>query len=378
MEITGFGKPKRTGLFYSKKHKRLALPSWHDKISNPAQLGGIETSVLDNGLGRGTRIAWINTGSGLRFKVAIDRGMDIADCFYNQYSLAWLSHSGLTAHERSSNQGLEWLKTFGGGLLTTCGLTHVGGPEKDEWGERGLHDEASNLPAELEAVIQPDPLNGRMEMSMTGTIRQTRVFGPSLELKRTISATLGKADIRIHDEVLNRGNVPAAHMLLYHCNCGWPLVDEGSALCWNGGFEPRHNYGNAASGRNGNDFRICPPVMEDHRAAGESVAFIQPVPADTGQVTCGIHNPKIGLAFAIKFHKRQLPWLINWQHFGRGEYVTALEPATNPPIGQAKAREQQELIFIQPGETRQYDLEIEVYEEKEKIDQFLKDTMQHT
>jgi hypothetical protein len=68
------------------------LKNWKNKISNHAQLGGIETSVLDNGAGRGTRIAWINTGTGLRYKIVIDWGMDIADAFYNQYSLAWLSN----------------------------------------------------------------------------------------------------------------------------------------------------------------------------------------------------------------------------------------------------------------------------------------------
>jgi hypothetical protein len=40
--------------------------------------------------------------------------------------------------------------------------------------------------------------------------------------------------------------------------------------------------------------------------------------------------------------------------------VTALEPATNPPIGQAKARENNTLILLQPGETRSYDLTLEV------------------
>ena len=103
--------------------------SWTNKISNTAQLGGIETSVLDNGPGRGTRIAWFNTGSGLRFKVVLDRAMDIADTFYNQHSIAWLSHAGITAPQPFSNRGLDWLRTFGGGLLTTCGLSHVGGPE---------------------------------------------------------------------------------------------------------------------------------------------------------------------------------------------------------------------------------------------------------
>jgi hypothetical protein len=113
---------------------------WSDKVSNVAQVGGIETSVLDNGLGRGVRIAWFNTGSGLRFKVVIDRAMDIADAFFNQYSIAWLSHPGVMAPQPFSNKGADWLRTFGGGLVTTCGLSHVGGDEKDEFGERGVHD----------------------------------------------------------------------------------------------------------------------------------------------------------------------------------------------------------------------------------------------
>ncbi len=78
-----------------KQTSTLAQP-WLNKISNPAQIGGIEISVLDNGAGRGTRIAWINTGTGLRYKVVIDRAMDIADAFYNQHSLTWLSHGGIT------------------------------------------------------------------------------------------------------------------------------------------------------------------------------------------------------------------------------------------------------------------------------------------
>ena len=41
----------------------MTQKTWTDKISNPAQLGGIETAVMDDGRGRGTRIAWVNTGT---------------------------------------------------------------------------------------------------------------------------------------------------------------------------------------------------------------------------------------------------------------------------------------------------------------------------
>lgn len=347
------------------------LTQWHDKISNPLQLGGIETAVMDNGAGRGTRIAWINTGAGLRFKVVIDRAMDIADSFYNQHSLAWLSHAGITVPEPFSNEGIDWLKTFGGGLLTTCGLTHVGGPESDAYGSRGLHDQISNLPAELVSITQPDPMAGEMDMSITGRIKQTQVLGPNLELKRSISATLGEATIRIYDEVINRGNMPAPHMLLYHFNFGWPLVDEGTDIIWQGEWQPRDGGINNKIFREGYNFRKCPPPLEEHSGNGEAVAFINAQPGSTGQCTCGLHNSQIGLALALRFQKKQLPWLTNWQHWGKGEYVTGLEPGTHPPIGQAKAREQEELIFLQPGETRAYNLEIEVLEKQEKINEFL-------
>jgi len=347
---------------------------WHNKISNTAQLGGIETSVLDNGAGRGTRIAWINTGTGLRYKVVIDRAMDIADAFYHQHSLAWLSHLGVTSPQPFSNRGTDWLKTFGGGLLTTCGLDHFSGPEKDEYGERGLHGPISNQPAEIESIIQPDPKNGRMDMSITGTIRQTQIFAPSFELRRTISGTLGQASIHVHDEIVNVANIPAPHMLLYHFNFGWPLLDEGTDLLWKGSWQSPGGDPKTKIFREGNNFHRCPTPLDQHNGTGEEAAFIDPMADNAGKWVCGLHNSKLGIAVALRFQKQQLPWLTNWQHWGVGEYVTGLEPGTNPPIGQANARKQNQLIHLAPGERRQYDLELEVLDNPTRIHEFLTNT----
>ncbi len=349
------------------------LPDWDGKISNHAQVGGIETSVLDNGPGRGTRIAWINTGTGLRYKVVIDRGMDIADASFNRYSVTWLSHSGTTSPQPFSNKGVDWLRTFGGGLLTTCGLSHVGGPEKDEYGERGLHGEISNTPAEIESIIQPDPANGKLDLSITGIIKCTTIFGPSFELRRTISGKLGSASIIIHDEVWNRGNTDAPHMLLYHCNFGWPLVDEGTDILWKGKWKPR--FENVPNGifNEKNNFRKCPAPIKEHAGNGEEVGIIDIDSDEQGISVAGLYNTKIKLALVMRFRKRQMPWLINWQHWGNGEYVTGLEPSTHPLNGQAKARKENTLIFLAPGEKRNYDLEIEILSDDERIKKFLKD-----
>ncbi|MEJ7768666.1 MAG: DUF4432 family protein, partial [Chitinophagaceae bacterium] len=179
------------------------------------------------------------------------------------------------------------------------------------------------------------------------------------------------AVIRIHDEVVNRGNYPVPHMILYHCNLGWPLVDEGSEIIWKGGWKARDGDSNNKIFRKENNFHKCPAPLDEHSGSGEEAAFIDIAPDELGNCTCGVYNPQIGIALSLRFQKEQLPWLTNWQHWGKGEYVTALEPGTNPPIGQAKAREQNDLILIAPGERRKYDLEMEVLYTKEKIDLFL-------
>jgi len=95
---------------------------------------------------------------------------------------------------------------------------------------RGLHDRISNMRASVESIIQPDPVNGKLVMSMTGVVKHSMLFGPNLEMRRTISCTLGSSVIKIRDVVTNRGNTPCPHMFLYHCNFGYPLVDAGACI----------------------------------------------------------------------------------------------------------------------------------------------------
>ncbi len=350
--------------------KQKVLP-WEGKICNHAAVGGIETSVMDDGPGRGNRIAWVSTGTGLRFKVVIDRAMDIVDAFYNQHSLAWLSHGGITAPQPHANSGIEWLYSFAGGLVTTCGLTHIGGPNEDAPMNRGLHDRCSNLRASVESIIQPDPASGKLEMSITGLVKHSMLFGPNLEMRRTIACTLGTPVIRIRDVVTNRGNLPCPHMLLYHCNFGWPLVDAGADIVYKGACKSfGRDIDDAVFNANRN-YRKCSAPLESHRGFGEGCGVIDVKPDAKGLCAAGICNPRIGLGVRVLWNKRQLPALTNWQHWGFGEYITGLEPGTNPPIGQNTAREQKKLIMLAPGKSRTYDLQIAVLSEEKEIRKFL-------
>src|SRR6476646_5695603 len=192
-------------------------------VLNSAQLGGIETSVLDNGPGRGVRIAWVNTGAGLRYKVVIDRGLDIADAEFLGQSLTWHSLGGVTAPTAAYDQGADWLWSFYGGLVVSCGPLNTGAPFIEDGKSYGLHGTHSNTAAIVESIVNPDPARGQLDTSVTGLLRTARVFGPNVELRRTISSRLGVPAISITDEFTNRDNqrVPLAWLL--HIKFGYQL-----------------------------------------------------------------------------------------------------------------------------------------------------------
>jgi hypothetical protein len=211
-----------------------------------------------------------------------------------------------------------------------------------------------------------------MDMSITAAVKESRVFGPVLQMKRTISSTLGQPIIRIQDVVTNCGNSTLPHMMLYHCNFGWPLVDEGAEIVYRGKCRSRGMPSDDAIFNNSRDYKKCAAPLESHCGAGEACGFIDMKPNEEGLCMAGIVNRKLNLALTMKYPKKVLPCLTNWQHFGPGEYVCALEPGTNFPIGQAKARQQKELLFLKPGQSRKYTLEFEVLSNTRKIGQFVR------
>src|ERR1051326_3001587 len=156
------------------------------KVINPHQLAGIESYILDHGESRGVRARWVNTGAGLRYRILADRGLDIDQAFFNQHSLTFLTHKGPTPPSRALDRGADWLKGFPGGLLTSCGPFNIGPPTTDQGEELGLHGTHSNTPANIEIIVQPDIRRGKTAMSVTGTVKYGKLFGPCVELRRTI------------------------------------------------------------------------------------------------------------------------------------------------------------------------------------------------
>ena len=341
-------------------------------VINPLQLGGIETSVLDNGPGRGVRIAWVNTGGGLRYKLVIDRGLDVADAEFLGQSLTWHSLTGITAPSHSYNRGMNWLRAFYGGLLVSCGPLNTGGPFEEGGEEYGIHGTHSHTPAIVESIVNPDPSTGQCEMSITGLVRTARVFGPNVELRRTIGSTLGEASIRVCDRFVNRGNEPVPHTWLLHINFGYPLLEPGaSTYCYKGKLSPRGDCPEWFTKRK--DYKAAPKPQESHRGTGEVFTYIDPKADARGMVLAGVVNKKRGFAVKVEYPREDYPRLGNWQHWAPGgSYTGALEPMTAGVEGRPIDKERGWLRSLEPGETIELNCSITATNDKRDIDRLLK------
>ena len=91
-----------------------------------------------------------------------------------------------------------------------------------------------------------------------------------------------------------------------------------------------------------------------------------------GRVPVAIVNPRLGRggqALYVDYDRSQLPRYIEWRMMGEGQYAVGIEPCTNG-FGRDEVRKAGELIVLQPGEKRTYDLEIGVLDGADAIEQF--------
>jgi hypothetical protein len=283
-----------------------------------------------------------------------ERALDITVCRNNGMSLAWMSSAGGTHPAFADNQGLGWLRAFGGGLLTTCGLDQFGGPNQDSDEALGLHGRISNLPAKAVGYTA-EWRDDEYVLEITGEMRQTRLFGENLVLRRRISTALGSSKLRIEDTIANEGFEPWPHMLLYHINLGFPLVGPSTRL----NVDSTEVVPRDDAAKPGLD--QWSEFQTPTAGYSEQVFRHQPQAADNGVAQASVENPDLGLTLQLSFDQQALPYLFQWKMMGQGAYVLGVEPANCGVLqGRATARKQGDLPILHPGEQRDYWLEIEL------------------
>jgi len=304
---------------------------------DPRQFADFRESVLPNGM----RIIDAYNASGLQFTILPDRGLDIWTAHYKGIPLTWIAQGS----PYPPDFGQTWLQQFNGGLLTTCGLTHVGPPEKGEvTGEfRDLHGRYSRLRAENVAKIWQTDSAGLPCIELSGIIRETALFGVQLRLTRTYRLNLIDARIELHDTVVNLGDSPAPLMMVYHTNVGFPLVSEGTEL-----HTPHQTiYARDVEAQPGlAHWNIYDAPSTKYK---EQVFFhhLKEIGGKTGIL---LENGKIG--FEVIWNPTALPYFTQWKNTRNGIYVCGVEPGNCIPEGRTSARKTGRLEYLAPGETR--------------------------
>lgn len=339
------------------------------------QFAGVRLVTLGDGVERGVRMLEFRSGSGLRFTVMVDRCLDIGECEYKGIAVGWHSNAGFKnpgLHNPEGEGGLGWLRSASG-LLVTCGLDqmlfmneepgdhYVYGPRKTI--SHGLHGRIGMTPARLTGYGEIWS-GDEMTLWCEGVVTQGAVFGEHLELTRRIEIRAGTNDIRITDTVVNRGFYRTPHMYLYHVNVGHPVLSEGSRyvapiadVVWAG--HAGDNYRKQGVG-----YRTMPaPQMGFHEQVWQ-----HEMAADAdGNVSVMLVNDALEIAFEVVNRKDQFPCNYQWENFHAGQYTIGMEPSTNHVQGRGFAKERGELIWLDHGDERRYDVTFRVLAGKDEI-----------
>ena len=297
------------------------------------------SSVVTDGAAAGCRAIDLRVAGGIDLRLLPDRGLDAGEAWFAGVPLAWTSPVGETAPVNH-----DWMLSFGGGLMVTCGLRNVGVPSEGH----GQHGDFTFQKATVEAVerIGPDLLQVR------GRIAEVAALGYDVEVRRTWRTRSGEGRVELEDVVTNRGRETAPALQLYHVNLGPPLWSEGAELVLDArATHPR----DADAAPYADSWQCAPGIVEGAR---ERVFEHDVAPDLEGWSTATVRNPALGLELDVRWDAVTLPRMWQWVHPAPGLGVLGLEPANCSVLGVAHDRAEGRLPELAPGEERRTRLEI--------------------
>ena len=338
------------------ENKAWGDPNSDGYLSSLDPLCSIERITYEEGLAKGVSAFSVHNAGGLEFTVLIDRGMDIGNVRVKGCLVNYISAAGVTHPAYYEPQGFGWLRSFGGGLMTTCGYTQAGEPCEDDGEWLGLHGRISNLPAD-HVCSEVKRKGNRVVGKMSGIVREVCHQRENLIRTRTISLEDQVNSISVHDEITNAAASSSPFMTAYHFNFGYPFLNRTtklhlpikSSIGWDG-YSNRHvnDYGTfSAPEKNAREVLLLHELKED--AAGIATLLL----------TSAASGAK------ISYPTKELPYLAQWKHPRSNDYVMGIEPCNNHLRGRKWERENGTLRMIEPGETIPLDVKISFLEPDE-------------
>lgn len=335
------------GNFYSKQELNQLL-------GNIGAVVDVRMIEYQDGFTKGLRAYDVINGD-LRFTVLIDKCMDIGDFYFKSTPMHFLAKPGYV-NGNWWYDGPNAPRSISGGMLFTCGLSNVGPMQSLPNGlTQPQHGFIRNTPAESHGV-RTYWKDDEYYMELTGVMREASLFGTNLVLRRTITTKFGDSSVQIQDHIENESsqdNIPL--MLMYHCNVGFPLLDETAVL----ELDPSETKTRDSVAEDGmkteSFFKFGPPEIN----YAEQV-FYHKLKSNEHQCTATLYNPIHRIALSIQYDDRELPNLIQWKCKDAGNYVMGIEPSNCYPEGVHNESANGTLRYLSAGEIIQTGIKIEI------------------
>ena len=315
---------------------------------------------FQEGRSEGTNAYEVKCGD-LFFHAIADKCLDISDLSYKGLNMTFLSKPGLIGRNPWDTAGAEAQRSIMCGLFFTCGLENICGPCSVDGKDYPMHGRLRTTPAEhcsSDVVIEE---NGARAV-LTGEIREAELFGENMVLRRRIEAELGKNSILLSDEIENQSFREEPIMLMYHCNMGYPFLDESSEV-----FLPsievkgREEF----SEQHKDKWNVREAPVDN----AEEYVFFHKLSSDRDNNTMAlIVNNRLSVGLSIEFNMDNLPWFTEWKSIVSGDYVMGLEPASVTPYNREHHLKNGGLKTIAPFEKKSFKIRFTVLDGEEEID----------
>lgn len=326
----------------------MHIKNYSNYIGNSYQLFGTRHYTLSNGKSDSVHCIDVKTGSGFEFTVVPSRGLDISLASYKGINLVYQSPCGETHPLYYRRKNAEWLYSFFGGLLTTCGPANIGKATAD--GKYGLHDRFSNTPIKNLC----DETSYSDSILIKGEIDFGALCMDKIHCLRTIEAQKFSSSVKITDVVTNYGSKECDFMFLYHTNYGYPLLTENSKILFNSDNTECYDDYSAA--------HLCDihSYLAPNDENNEKNYFHKTKNID-GYSYAAIVNPDLNnLSVLLKYSN--MPYLTECKIENPVDYFLGIEPSNTLCIGKDSLHQRNIMPKLKADESKIFTIEFSIFE----------------
>ena len=177
-----------------------------------------------------------------------------------------------------------------------------------------------------------------MQLTISGRIRETALFGHHLVMERAVIFDLKGSRIEYSDKIVNHAAEAEPLFLLYHINFGFPFLSPALECRYPAGdILPRTEE---AAANLDQHTKISMPIdgkpeqVFFHLPAGVKASVDSKLPlerypqaeTDADKAKVRLTNKEVGIAAVLSWKWSELPVLSQWKSMKSGDYALGVEP----------------------------------------------------